>query len=172
MLSQSPPRTQTLISGSVNAYDSRRTFSEQALFVSKASARQSLELSGKRTTSIADDRVVISCRRIHYDIEKIEPGKRTLLATMTPPSDSTISVAEILALASFISKHSPFYDLLESSCFYYGRAIFDVTRTLMHYVINSPRRRIVPGRHQIWYTCTTHTYLHFTSLNLRKICCG
>ncbi|KAJ7877249.1 hypothetical protein B0H14DRAFT_3436198 [Mycena olivaceomarginata] len=68
-----------------NAYDSRRTFSEQALFVSKASARQSLELSGKRTTSIADDRVVISCRRIHYDIEKIEPGKRTLLATMTPP---------------------------------------------------------------------------------------
>ncbi|KAJ7870571.1 hypothetical protein B0H14DRAFT_3573738 [Mycena olivaceomarginata] len=97
------------------------TFSEQALFVSKASARQSLELSGKRTTSIADDRVVISCRRIHYDIEKIEPGKRT-----------------------------PFYDLLESSCFYYGRAIFDVTRTLMHYVINSPRRRIVPGRHQIW----------------------
>ncbi|KAJ6618423.1 hypothetical protein B0H10DRAFT_2029785 [Mycena sp. CBHHK59/15] len=51
---------------------------------------------------------------------------------MTPPPDSTISVAEILALASFISKHSPVYDLLESSCFYYGRAIFDVTRTLMH----------------------------------------
>ncbi|KAJ6609668.1 hypothetical protein B0H10DRAFT_2193742 [Mycena sp. CBHHK59/15] len=51
---------------------------------------------------------------------------------MTPPPDSTISVAEILVLASFISKHSPVYDLLESSCFYYGRAIFDVTRTLMH----------------------------------------
>jgi hypothetical protein len=100
--------------------------------VSKASARQSLELSGKRTTSIPDDRVIISCRRIHEDIEKIESGKRTLLATMTPPPDSTISVAEILALASFISKHSPVYDLLESSCFYYGRAIFDVTRTLMH----------------------------------------
>ncbi|KAJ7759730.1 hypothetical protein DFH07DRAFT_1060150 [Mycena maculata] len=108
------------------------TFSEQALFVSKASARQPLELSGKRTTSIADDRVIISWRRIHHDIEKIEPGKRTLLATMTPPPDSTISVAEILALASFISKHSPVYDLLESCCFYYGRAIFDVTRTLMH----------------------------------------
>ncbi|KAJ6557110.1 hypothetical protein B0H10DRAFT_1967400 [Mycena sp. CBHHK59/15] len=123
----------TLTLSSDNAVpESTTTFSEQALFVSKASARQSLELSGKRTTSIADDRVVISCRRIHHDIEKIEPGKRTLLATMTPPPDSTISVAEILALASFISKHSPVYDLLESSCFYYGRAIFDVTRTLMH----------------------------------------
>ncbi|KAJ7879855.1 hypothetical protein B0H13DRAFT_2542527 [Mycena leptocephala] len=146
----------TLTLSSDNAVpESTTTFSEQALFVSKASARQSLELSGKRTTSIADDRVVISRRRIHYDIEKIEPGKRTLLATMTPPSDSTISVAEILALASFISKHSPVYDLLESSCFYYGRAIFDVRAFLVgESSAAATDRRRIETRSAVHHSCS------------------
>ncbi|KAJ7907253.1 hypothetical protein B0H13DRAFT_2332536 [Mycena leptocephala] len=114
----------TLTLSSDNAVpESTTTFSEQALFVSKASARQSLELSGKRTTSIADDRVVISCRRIHHDIEKIEPGKRTLLATMTPPPDTTISVAEILAPAIWQNSPLSHRDFSHDICFKSARAV-------------------------------------------------
>ncbi|KAK6995592.1 hypothetical protein R3P38DRAFT_3075880 [Favolaschia claudopus] len=94
-------------------------------------ARHSMEASKKRTTSVADDRIIISLRRDPLHINKIEPGTSTLLATITAPEQSQISVAHVLSLASFVSKHSPNYDLLESNCYYYGRAIFDVTRTIM-----------------------------------------
>jgi hypothetical protein len=54
-----------------------------------------------------------------------------MLARIKPPTTSTVSVAQILTLASLVSQHRPDYDLMESNCFYYGRAIFDVTRDLM-----------------------------------------
>ncbi|KAJ7821124.1 hypothetical protein B0H14DRAFT_2599481 [Mycena olivaceomarginata] len=94
-------------------------FSEQLRHTAKGSLRHSLELSGKLTTSVASDRIVVSCRRNDIDLEKMEPGDRTLLATL------------ILCIASFVSQHSAIYDLFDKSCFYYSRAIFDITRCLM-----------------------------------------
>jgi hypothetical protein len=90
-----------------------------------------LELSGKLTTSVASDRIVVSCRRNDIDLEKMEPGDRTLLATLVPRAEHAISVAQILCIASFVSQHSAIYDLFDKSCFYYSRAIFDITRCLM-----------------------------------------
>lgn len=95
------------------------------------SSRQSLETSGQRTRSLADDRIVISLCRNSAHIDKAEPGASTMLARIKPPTTSTVSVAQILTLASLVSQHRPDYDLMESNCFYYGRAIFDVTRDLM-----------------------------------------
>ncbi|KAJ7723630.1 hypothetical protein DFH07DRAFT_277498 [Mycena maculata] len=96
----------------------------------QASAPQSVDPSGTRTTSAADDRILIPLRRDPLHIAKVEPGPSTLLATITPPAASSVSVSHILVLASVISQHAA-YDLAESHCSYYGRAMFDVTRALM-----------------------------------------
>ncbi|KAJ6601575.1 hypothetical protein B0H10DRAFT_2196210 [Mycena sp. CBHHK59/15] len=113
------------------ASSSTTPFSEQLRHTAKVSLRHSLELSGKLTTSVANDRIVVSCRRNDIDLEKMEPGDRTLLATLVPRAEHAISVAQILCIASFVSQHSPIYDLFDKSCFYYSRAIFDITRQLM-----------------------------------------
>ncbi|KAJ7350536.1 hypothetical protein DFH08DRAFT_861708 [Mycena albidolilacea] len=113
------------------ASSSTTPFSEQLRHTAKGSLRHSLELSGKLTTSVASDRIVVSCRRNDIDLEKMEPGDRTLLATLVPRAEHAISVAQILCIASFVSQHSPIYDLFDKSCFYYSRAILDITRRLM-----------------------------------------
>ncbi|KAJ7355803.1 hypothetical protein DFH08DRAFT_853618 [Mycena albidolilacea] len=97
----------------------------------RATIQLSLELSGKLTTSLASDRILVSYRRTDIDIDKMEPGKRTLIATLTPLPENAISVARLLCVASFVSNHSPVYDLFDKSCFYYSRAIFNIARALM-----------------------------------------
>ncbi|KAJ6515659.1 hypothetical protein C8R45DRAFT_1086843 [Mycena sanguinolenta] len=92
--------------------------------------------TNQRAIFMADDRISISWRRDPLHIALIQPGTSTLLATITPPDSSTVSVAEILALASFIAQHSD----QESNCFYYTRAIFNVTRILM----NCKKDNVVP----------------------------
>ncbi|KAJ7319273.1 hypothetical protein DFH08DRAFT_970670 [Mycena albidolilacea] len=97
----------------------------------RATIQLSLELSGKLTTSLASDRILVSYRRTDIDIDKMEPGKRTLIATLTPLPENAISVARLLCVASFVSDHSPVYDLFDKYCFYYSRAIFNIARALM-----------------------------------------
>ncbi|KAJ7809950.1 hypothetical protein B0H14DRAFT_2607672 [Mycena olivaceomarginata] len=111
------------------------TFSEQALFVSKASGPPVVGTIGKTD-----------------DIHRRRPRRHIVPPNPLRYRENRARQADVAGdddPPTLIARFRPFYDLLESSCFYYGRAIFDVTRTLMHYVINSPRRRIVPGRHQI-----------------------
>ncbi|KAF7302901.1 hypothetical protein MKEN_01252400 [Mycena kentingensis (nom. inval.)] len=98
--------------------------------ISLGVAHSAMALSKKDIRSAADDRVLISLRRDELDLAKMEDDS-TLLATMTPPGDCTISVAQLIWIADYVSSHCPVYDLFESSCFYYGRAIFDVMRETM-----------------------------------------
>ncbi|KAJ6517980.1 hypothetical protein C8R47DRAFT_1312532 [Mycena vitilis] len=122
----------TLDATGISESTTTKTLSDHSRNIAVGSARLSMELSGTRIQSAANDRVLIAVRRDPFDVSKAEPGTSTCLATIVAPHTSTVSVAQIMSLASFVSQHSPVYDLLESNCFYYGRAIFDVTRRIMH----------------------------------------
>ncbi|KAJ6583191.1 hypothetical protein B0H10DRAFT_2443120 [Mycena sp. CBHHK59/15] len=81
--------------------------------------------------SIANDRILISYRREESDISLVEPGERQLLATMDAPPDSHVTVAHLLSMSSCISDDMPIYSLLESQCFYFGRANWTVVGRAM-----------------------------------------
>ncbi|KAJ6485759.1 hypothetical protein C8R45DRAFT_281447 [Mycena sanguinolenta] len=98
--------------------------------ISRAAGRKSSKL-GKPLDWIGNDRIAVSCRRSHFDIEKVENGKRTLLATLVPRPEHAISVAQMLCVAFFVSNHSPNYDSFDQSCYYFSRAVFNLSRSLM-----------------------------------------
>ncbi|KAJ6467972.1 hypothetical protein C8R47DRAFT_1152111 [Mycena vitilis] len=109
-----------------------RNFSDHSRDMAVAPAVLSMGLAGLRLRSVANDRVLIAVRRNRFYVSIAEPGTSTCLATIVAPHTSTVSVAHVMSLASFVSQYSPLYDLLEANCFYYGRVIFDVTRCIMH----------------------------------------
>lgn len=77
------------------------------------------------------DRLNVSWTRDKADIPYVVAGSCTLLATLTPPTESSFSVANLLILSISVSNYMPIFRDEQFECFYYGRAIWGAMKTAM-----------------------------------------
>jgi hypothetical protein len=93
-------------------------------------------------TCHADDAISISLRRLNIDVEKAGK-KHKVLATIDTPSDSSLSVAQLVVLSACIMDVLPLYKLFEMQCLIYGRVFWYQLSTLLGY--SEPQRYIQTG---------------------------
>ncbi|KAF9062699.1 hypothetical protein BDP27DRAFT_1336201 [Rhodocollybia butyracea] len=101
--------------------------------LAQSSSSVSLNLSShsSHSSSVANDRFIISFRRKLADVDILEPSGYTRLATLTPPSSSSFTMAKLAVLTACVTEDMPVYNTLESQCFYFGRVIWEVMRMEM-----------------------------------------
>ncbi|KAF9061778.1 hypothetical protein BDP27DRAFT_1428630 [Rhodocollybia butyracea] len=101
--------------------------------LAQSSSLVSLSISShsSRSSSVANDRFIVSFRRKLADVDISEPSGYARLATLTPPSSSSFTMAKSAVLTACVTEDMPIYNTLESQCFYFGRVIWEVMRMEM-----------------------------------------
>ncbi|KAF9061977.1 hypothetical protein BDP27DRAFT_1337241 [Rhodocollybia butyracea] len=101
--------------------------------LAQSSSCISLNISShsSHSSSVANDRFIVSFRRKLADVDILEPSGYTRLATLTPPSSSSFTMAKLAVLTACVTEDMPIYNTLGSQCFYFGRVIWEVMRMEM-----------------------------------------